>query len=234
MISSSKVAQKRCLMSSKLRPSALIGPSRSNSSAAVATDHMTESQIAGMPHAIRPSRNVTSISETIASNPNVRLQREPPATGRRTAQRPATRRDGLEADRLDDERREVADERAEPGRDPERGLDVGRVAGRLELREVGLQRRHQQHRQDRQREDRHDDGQHQRLPVPDDDLHPRVEDLPDAQRPQRSPLPRPRRYPSPSAVYAQPPAMAGRITSVSDSPTDVSSPSSTRTSSSLR
>ena len=35
-------------------------------------------------------------------------------------------------------------------------------------------------------------------------------------------------------VYAPPPAIAGRITSVSDSPTDVSSPSSTRTSSSLR
>ena len=52
----------------------MIGPSRSNSSAAVATDHMTESQIVGMPHAIRPSRNVTSISETIASSANVRCK----------------------------------------------------------------------------------------------------------------------------------------------------------------
>ena len=37
-----------------------------------------------------------------------------------------------------------------------------------------------------------------------------------------------------SGSMTQPPAIAGRITSVSDSPTDVSSPLRTRTSSSLR
>ena len=45
------------------------------------------------------------------------------------------------------------------------------------------------------------------------------------------------RSPSPQAAHlarAQPPAMAGRITSVSDSDTEVWSPSRTRTSSSLR
>ena len=42
------------------------------------------------------------------------------------------------------------------------------------------------------------------------------------------------KVPSMRGGYTQPPAIAGRITSVSDSPTDVSSPLSTRTSSSLR
>ena len=50
-----------------------------------------------------------------------------------------------------------------------------------------------------------------------------VEDLADAQRPQRrAVVATAAKVPAGRAVYAQPPAMAGRMTSVSDSPTEVS------------
>ena len=72
-----------------------------------------------------------------------------------------------------------------------------------------------------------------RLPVAEHDLDPRVEDLANTQGAHRG-RSHGREGTRSGQVYAPPPAMAGRMTSVSDSPTEVSSPSSTRTSSSLR
>ena len=120
MISSSKVAQKRCLMQLEAPAQRLDRP------------EPLEQQRGGRdrPHDREPDRRDAARDQAEQERdqhqrdhrqqPERALEGEPPrpAGGRLSAQ-PRVR-DGLEADRLDDERREVADERAEPGRDPER------------------------------------------------------------------------------------------------------------------
>ena len=87
-----------------------------------------------MPHAIRPSRNATSITDDHREQRERAPQREAP---RPAGGRLAPSHASLTALKQRRGRRNVARQLtsdAEPGRDPERRLDVRRVTRRLELR----------------------------------------------------------------------------------------------------
>ena len=235
-------AHQRPLISEKERLSALNGPMRSNSSAGQRQ----------APRDAEPDARERGRATNPSDHDDARDQAEQrrPRTSRRSANRSdrADRRrraqpgvaDGLEAR---DERDQERDEQQQRSDRPKPTITVASASAvvasstcsnwRSMLEQLVVDRREQQdvEHADGAREDRHDAAA-QRLPVPRDHLDAGVEDLPDAQRPQR--CRHGREGTSMRGVYAQPPAIAGRITSVSDSPTDVSSPLSTRTSSSLR
>ena len=185
---SPSVAHQRCWVSPYERPSALNGPTRSNSIAGIASDQATPSQISGTKHGIQAtSENSVKMSHSTkirGARPSAVAQRL--ADGRLLTQPRVA--DGLEAgaeaheqrDRPDHERDPVADER---GRVRQLARLGGRLRNQLEL--FGIDRRDRHHVEQRQRRHQQDRAPDQGLPIAQHDFDPRVEDLADAQRPQR-------------------------------------------------